>query len=57
MVTSNTLNRLGTRGPNEQIHEPVSETTFIDEREGFHSPCGQAFIRVPASKHNNRHSL
>ncbi len=57
MVTVNTLNRLGTPGPNEQIHEPVSETAFLDEREGFHSPCGQAFIRVPACKHNSRRSL
>jgi hypothetical protein len=57
LATGHTLDmrhRLENPDPNDHICESGNESIYMEERDGFHSVCGQAFIRVPSGKRPGR---
>jgi len=52
--TLNMLDRLESPDPKDHISDSGNESIYMDERDGFHSACGQAFIRIPSGKRPGR---
>jgi hypothetical protein len=60
LATGHTLNmrdRLERPELNDHVSESGNESIYMDETDGFHSACGQAFIRVPSGKRPGRCQL
>ena len=57
MVKGRDVNKSECTASECQVSVGSCESDYRNENEGFHSVCGQAFIRVPSDKRSNMRPL